>query len=516
MFGMVKMVSDKYLLGIDLGTSVCKSGIFSVDGRILAVARGEYQMESPHLGWAEHDQNIWWSEVSRTIRENLSKAKISPKDIVGVGCCAMSRGPSLISRDGRILRKCIINMDRRTVKQDRWAKENVKLTSGRHRIVGMPTSVKLLWIRENEPGLLEEAYKIIMPKSFLVWKLTGEFVEEPLDGSMTGMFDSVEGDWSDELLNAYQIPREKLAEIKKPWDIAGVVTKQAAMDTGLAEGTQVVVGSHDSECQIYGAGLTKVGRALDRTGTVGGLIVAVKKTQNTPGFSLIPEITFVTSGMIQTAGVSLRWARDQFCEPEKLVAEKMGVDAYKLMDQEVESVEHGSGGIFFMPYLLGRSSPMNRHGVIFGLTLETKREQIIRAVMEGFGYEIRRGKEKNLDSQGIKCDEVWTTGGGGKSRTWRQIKADILGLTYCKTNVEETGCLGAAVIAGYGVGVFNDIVSPIESIVKVVERTEPRPDYKKRYDELFQAYKELNDTLEQSGIYDDYVKAMEKGGIYLD
>lgn len=361
---------------------------------------------------------------------------------------------------------------------------------------------------------MKDAYKILMPKSFLVWKLTGKFAEEPLDGSMTGMFDSWKNDWSDELLNAYDIPREKLAEIMKPWDVVGGVTERAAKDTGLAEETPVVVGSHDSECQIYGAGLTKAGRALDRTGTVGGLIVGVEKPPDSSSFSLIPNITSISSGMIQTAGVSLRWARDQFCEVEKLIARKTGLDAYQLMDQEVERVEPGSDGLFFVPYLLGRSSPMNRYGSIFGITLETRREHIIRAVMEGFGYEIRRGKERNIDAQRIKCSEVWTTGGGGKSRTWRQIKADILGLTISRTNVDETGCLGAAVIAGYGVGVFSDLVSPIESIVKVVERTEPRPEYKKRYDELFQAYKRLNETLEKSGIYDNYVKALENGGIY--
>lgn len=144
----VEMISGKYLLGIDLGTSVCKSAIFGVDGKILAVARGEYPMETSHPGWAEQDQNVWWSEVTRTIRENLIKAMISPKDIVGIGCCAMSRGPSPISKDGRILRKCIINMDRRAVKQERWVKENIKFSGERYRQVTMPTSVKLLWLRK--------------------------------------------------------------------------------------------------------------------------------------------------------------------------------------------------------------------------------------------------------------------------------------------------------------------------------------------------------------------------------
>lgn len=342
------------------------------------------------------------------------------------------------------------------------------------------------------------------------------FVDEPLDAVATNLLDSSKKDWSDEALNIFDISREKLAEIKKPWDIAGGVTRQAAKDTGLAEGTPVVVGVWDNACQTLGAGFVKPGRVLDRTGTVGGFSVAVETTPGEPGFSLVPTITAINSSAIQTAGVSLRWARDQLCEVEKLLAGKLGVDAYQLMDQEAENVEPGSNGLFFIPNLIGRNNPINRCGLIFGITLGTKREYIIRAVLEGLGYEIRRGKERTIDALGIKCGEVWTSGGAGKSRTWRQIKADILGLTYCRTNIDETGCLGAAVIAGYGVGVYSDLVSPIESIVKVVERTEPRSEYKKRYDELFQVYKKLNDTLEQSGIYDRYVEALEKGGIFAE
>lgn len=506
----------KYLLGVDMGTTTCKSAIFNIDGTMLSVTGGEYPIISEHPGWAEHDQTMWWSEITRTIKENLYKTKISPSDIVGIGCCAQSHGPNLISKDGRVLMRCIIWPDRRAVKQEQWIKDNVKVFDGRRWEHGGQTltAVKLLWIKENKPDIWKETYKIILPKSFLVWKLTGKFSEEPQDGGTTDMLDYVKNDWSDDLLNAYGIPREKLAEIRMPWDIVGGVTEKASAETGLAIGTPVVTGSADGPCQTYGAGFIKVGRGLDRTGTVGGLSVAVEKPAGTPGFSIPQNIMSIGTGGSQTAGASFRWARDQLCDLERMIGEKTGIDAYQLMDYESEKVEPGSDGVFFAPYLLGRSGPMNRHGIIFGITLQTKREHIIRAVMEGFGYEIRRGKEKIWDPNGIKCDEVWTTGGGGKSRTWRQIKADILGLTYCKTNVEETGCLGAACIAGYGVGIFSDLVSPIEKAVRVVERNEPRPEYKKRYDELFGAYSKLNEMLEKSGIYDDYVKAMEEGGVY--
>lgn len=513
------MNSEKYLMGIDLGTSVCKSAIFGVDGSVHALARGAYPVESPHPGWAEQDPNLWWSEVARTIRENLAKTKIAPQDIIGVGCCGMSRGASFIGHDGRVLRKGLIWMDRRAVPQEQWIRAHFHFPYERQSTEQSLTAIaptvaaKILWVKENEPELWNATDKILLPKSFLGWKFTSQFVEEPQDAVLTNLFDRDLNDWSDDALAVYGIPRDKLAEIKKPWDIAGGVTAQAAKETGLVKGTPVVVGAWDGDCQTYGAGLVKPGMVLDRTGTVGRLTVAVEKPPGSLGFTLVPHVTYVSSNNIRTAGVSYQWARDQLCEPEKLLAITLGTEAYQLMDREAETMEPGAGGLFFVPYLQGRSGPANRFGLIFGITLETRRAQILRAVMEGLAYELRSGKEQIQSSQKIECQEIWTTGGAGKSRTWNQIKADILGVAYCRMNVEETGCLGAAVIAGYGVGVYRDLVTPIETIVKVMERTEPRLEYATRYDALFQAYTKLNWVLGQSGIDDMLAYALEKSGL---
>ncbi|UCD72800.1 MAG: hypothetical protein JSW01_04935, partial [Candidatus Bathyarchaeota archaeon] len=376
------------------------------------------------------------------------------------------------------------------------------------------TAVKLLWIKENRPEIWKETYKILLPHNFLVWKLTDIFSSEPLDAATTAMFDREKRDWSDRLLEAYGINRELLPEISQSTEVVGEVTAAAAEETGLAKGTPVVAGGSDGACQMFGAGFVRAGRGLDRTGTVGSLTVAVEKPADHKGyFGVVPDIISVRAGSTQTAGASLRWFRNQFCQIETEIAAKSGTTAYQLMDKEVDQVEPGSGGIIFNPYLLGRSGPMNKHGWFFGVTLHTSREQMMRAVMEGYAFELRRGKEKNWDTKGVSCEEVWTCGGGAESRTWRQIRADILGLTYCKTSMRESGNFGAAVLAGYGVGVFKDLISPVEDAVKVVERNEPREEYRERYDELFVIYEKLNTLLEESGIYDRHVKALENGGI---
>ena len=499
-----------YLLGIDLGTMVVKSVIFDLDGNNLGMGYGEYPIESPHPGWAEHDQNLWWSETKKTVREALSQSGANPKDIAAIGCCAQSHATNLISKDGRVLMKSIIWPDRRAVKQEQWIKENVGVQESEQTL----SAVKLLWIKENLPDIWKQTYKILLPHNFLVWKLTGVFSAEPLDASTTAMFDFEKDDWSDRLLKAYGIDRDLLPEISRPHDIVGTVTDKAAEETGLAKGTQVIAGSSDGAAQTFGAGFVRAGRGLDRCGTVGALSVAIEKSPDVKGWPyILPNITDASAGWTQTAGASLRWYRDQFCQVERLIAAKSGVSEYMLMDKEVDQVEPGAGGIVFNPYLLGRSGPLNKHGFFFGITLHTSREQMMRAVLEGYAFELRRGKKQNWDAQGIKCDEVWTCGGGAESRTWRQIRADILGLTYCKTSMKESGNWGVSVLAGYGVGLFKDLISPIENAVKVVERNEPREEYKERYDELSTIYDGLNDLLEKSGIYDRYVSSLEKGGI---
>jgi len=488
---------------------VVKTVVFDLKGNNLGMGYGEYPIESPHPGWAEHDQQLWWSETKKTLHEALSQAKINPEDIIGVGCCGQSHAPNLISKDGRVLMRSIIWPDRRAVKQEKWVKENIGERESNQTL----TAVKLLWIKENRPQIWDQTYKILLPHNFLVWKLTNEFSSEPLDAATTAMFDFRKNDWSDELLEAYGIDRSLLPEISKSTDIVGEVTAEAAEETGLAEGTPVVAGSSDGAAQTFGAGLVKPGRGLDRTGTVGVLMVAVERPSDHAGYPyIVPGIMSVSAGWTQTAGASLRWFRDSFCSLERLISDLIGESEYKLMDREVDQIEPGAGGVIFNPYLLGRSGPMNKHGFFFGITLHTTREQMMRAVMEGYAFELRRGM-KNWEEKGIKCDEVWTCGGAAESRTWRQIRADILGLTYCKTNIRESGNWGVAVLAGYGVGTFKDLVSPIEESVKVVERNPPQEEYRERYDYLFAIYDELNVLLEESGIYDKHVVALEKGGV---
>ena len=498
------MNERRCLMGIDLGLTFVKTGIFDTNGHCVGLGQGRYPLERPYLGWAEHDQNLWWSELIKTIKDARSEAKISLNKIVGIGVTGFGHGVSPVTRDGKLLTKCNTSQDQRAMKQLKWIKENTDIDQEDYG--GKIVSSKILWLKENRLEIYKKTFKFLFPSSFVIFKLTGKYSADVDSFTI--------GDWS-EITQTIGVPLQKLPEVHKPGEVVGEVMKKVAEETGLKEGTPVVAGAMDYACCLYGAGFVKPGRCVDLTGTVGGMTVAVAaKTVTGPhSFPIIPSIDRIRVAGSRTVGGLIRWFRDQFCQTEVEVAKKTGISEYQLIDCEAERVEPGSGGVFVTPHFFGKSigSDIDRVGTIFGLTWTTPRERVIRALMEGWAYELRRGMEASaLHKMGIKIEEVRAVGGGGRRRVWRQIKANVLGIPFSQINVDEAGCFGAAILAGVGVGLFKDFVSPIEEIVKVIERNEPKDEYRKRYDDLFQIYLKLNIILEQAGIYDQYFKILEK------
>jgi xylulokinase len=495
------MVEDRYLLGIDLGTTGVKSVLYRTDGKPVGTSYREYPTISLHSGWAEQDTDRWWTEVVTTVKAALHRAKIAPKKIVGIGCCGQSHGPTPLTKDGSPLAYCITHEDRRAVRQAEWVKERGGTGSQ------VRTAVKILWWKEKDPSIFHKAYKFLVPKDVIAHRLTGVFSTDPTDAAYTDMFDFDKHVWSDRLLEAYDIPKEKLPEIHQPWEIKGYVIKQTAKETGLREDTPVVTGGADWACTRYGAGLIKPGRAIDMTGTTAGITLALPRLNPNTSFwgkTIVPTIEPASGGSSQEgAGNMLRWFRDELGVVEKSLAEMTGIDTYFLMDREADTIEPGPGSILIIPNFVGGTSLGSKYGVIFGLTVETTRGQIIRAFMEALAYRLRLGLD-NARAKGIDVKEVWAIGGGGKSQVWRQIKADVMNVPYCKINVDEGGCFGVAILAGVGVGVYRDLIKPIDSMVKVVERNKPREKYRKKYEELFKVYKKLNAILEESKIFDEY------------
>lgn len=297
------MTENQYLMGVDLGLSGVKTGIFGMSGRCVGLSHGGYPMERPYPDWAEQDQNLWWSEVTRTIKEALYQSKIVSDKIVGIGVTGFGHGISPLTRDGKILTKCNTSQDQRSTKQVEWLRRNLNI-DGRY-FGGTPLiSSKILWLKENRPEIFNKTYKFLFPNSFIVFKLTGEFSADIDNAWNPDTFDFQKGDWSDALLQKIGIPYEKLPKVYKSWEIVGKVTRKAADETGLKKGTPVIAGAMDAACCRYGAGCIKPGRSIDITGTVGmwGVAVDSKAPVGHTTFTLIPSVGFVRGGGSRTAG----------------------------------------------------------------------------------------------------------------------------------------------------------------------------------------------------------------------
>jgi len=349
----------------------------------------------------------------------------------------------------------------------------------------------------------------LLPTNFIVYKLTDQFVTDYTNVSVTDMYSIEAADWSDSLLEAYGIPREKLPRVCDPWEVIGEVTQKASRETGLKKGTPVVPGGGDWACTFYGAGYVKPGRAVDMTGTVCALNIAQASPRSIKYQCIVPMIAHRLRGGSQTAGVIYRWFRDQFGMIENILGETIPHDNYQRLDREAAG---SSPGLLLTPHFLGEEhwKVGVRYGLLFGLTLDTKRGQIIRAILEGLAYELRR---RLWGESPVDIKEVRTIGGGAKSNIWRQIKADIIGVPFCKINIDEGGCFGAAMVAGVGVGHFKDLISPIETFVKVVERNEPQKEFQHKYNELYKLYSKILQILDHSNIYEDYNATLKQLGL---
>jgi len=502
-------------LGIDLGTMGVKSTLYSVEGEIVGNHYEEYPLYSPKPRYAEQRQEEWWEKTRLTIRHVLAQSKISSEEIKGIGVCGQGHGLSPISSDGEFLYPCITWVDQRTDEQVEWILENV----GEDKVMNINmfivdnayTAPKILWLRENMPEAYEKAEYFLLPTDVLKYFLTGTFTTDVTNAFVTDMFDVKRQDWSEELLEDYGIPRENLPDVYRGEEVIGEVTVEAARETGLAKGTPVVAGGLDAPVTFYGAGFVKPGRGVDMTGTVGVVMIAGEG----PGMPLaiVSGLTVVGWAGSQAAASIYRWFKNELCEVEEVVSKRTDADVYQLLNREAEKVAPGSKGLIVTPNFIGQRRPGNvdSKGIAFGLSLTTTKPQINRAIMEGLAYEIRRGLQSIL-ATGARCDEIRAIGGGGRSKLWRQIKADVVGIPYCRINIDEGGTFGAAVMSGVGVGIFDDLVTPIEEIIKVVEREEPREEFKPIYDDLYRFYCKLEETLETQETYKEYVSILKKHG----
>ncbi len=497
-----------FLLGIDIGTSGTKTVMFDEAGNTVASALGEYPLYQPNMGWAEQDPEDWWKATYATIKEVLAKSGVKPQEVKGIGLSGQMHGAVLLDRDHQVLRKAIIWCDQRSAAEcdeitSKIGKERLIEITANPALTGF-TASKVMWVKNNEPEIFEKIKKILLPKDYIRFKLTGEFATEVSDASGMQFMDIPGRRWSGEVLSKLGIAEEQLGKLYESQEVSGKVSKYAAELTGLVEGTSVVGGAGDQAAGAVGNGIVKPGIISSVIGTSGVVFAYTEKVSIDPlgrvhTFCHAVPNTWHIMGVTQGAGLSLKWFRDNFCIEEKRTAELMKIDPYVLMDQEAERVAAGCSGLVFLPYMMGERTPHldpNAKGVFFGLSAKHEKQDFVRAVMEGVVYSLRDCLEIIKD-MGVGISEVRASGGGGKSKLWRQMQADVFGSDIVTINSSEGPALGVALLAGVGTGVYKNVAEACEATIKVKTVQKADMELNARYTQYYEIYRRLYRSLKQ-------------------
>ncbi|MDD3243411.1 MAG: xylulokinase [Eubacteriales bacterium] len=495
-----------YLLGVDIGTSGTKTVLFDEHGRTVASCTKEYPLYQPQIGWAEQDADDWWIASRDSIAEVVAKSGVDKRDIKGIGLSGQMHGMVLLDADGKVLRKAIIWCDQRTAAQC----GEINALVGPERLIeitGNPpltafTAAKVMWVKDNEPDIFDKTRKVLLPKDYVRYKLTGEFASEVSDASGMQFLDINRRTWSREVMDKLGIPFEWLPEVYESYVISGKVTREAAQMTGLWEGLPVAGGGGDQAAGAVGNGIVRPGVVSSTIGTSGVVFAHLDQIAYDPKGRLqtfchaVPGAWHLM-GCTQGAGLSLQWMRNQFGQMEQALAQRMGVDPYVLMGEEAARAKAGCDGLIFLPYMMGERAPHldpNARGVFFGLTNTHRREEMIRAVMEGVSYSLLDCLNIMRD-MGVDPSQVRASGGGGKSPLWRQMQADMFGTEMVTINSSEGPALGVALLAGVGAGVYASVPEACDAAIQVTGSQAPIAENAAAYAAYYPIYRNLYTAL---------------------
>jgi len=502
--------SSKYILIHDLGTTGNKACLFNEKGELKGMVYYPYRTYYPHPGYAEQNPLDWWEALCSSTKEIIKLTNVSPHNIACISFSGTMIGCIPVDKKGNLLRKFVpIYSDARAHKQAHYiarkmgGDEKIYNITGTGQVPDCYSISKFLWFKENEPEIFRRTYKFLNTKDYIIGRLTGKFVStDYTDASNMGLLDINERKWSREILQAAGIPKNMLPEVQKSTTIVGEISEEVAEEVGLPPGTPVVIGGGDVCCSATGAGVVRKGIGFiylgsgNWFGTYADEPKLDSKTRTVNLCHLIPSKYLLLYIMVN-GGICYQWIRDNIFDYERNIARKINIDPYELMNLKAKKVKPTSNNLIFLPYMrgvwAGSYNPYAR-GAFIGLSLVHSKDDIARAVLEGVGFSLRVLMEMS-ENQGIKVDEIRIIGGGAKSSLWCQIIADICGKPIARPLLtQEAGCLGAAISAGVGIGIFKDFMVA-EDLVKITDIVYPRAENHKRYNNIYPIFKEAYQAL---------------------
>ena len=497
-------MDDELLLAIDLGTQSTRAALLALDGSVVGFASRAQEMHTPRPGWAEQDPDTWWRHTVDCIREIIGETGVSPTRIVAVGAGGQMHGTVPLSVEGNVLSHRVqLWNDKRAAAMVEEFERSANAPSAARLAANPPIAnwmgFKIKWIQQYQPELYEETWKFVVPKDYLNFRLTGAVGIDYSEASGSFLMDVRNRVWSEDLIAWMGLDSAKLPSLHRSTDVVGTVTDEAARLTGLARGTPVVAGGGDMLCTLLAAGLWKQGAASDITGTSSIFSVFTEEPVLDTRLMNLHHVTegWVPFGITDAGGVSLKWFKDEFCGEQVASAAESGVPVYDVLTALASEVPAGAEGLLFFPYLMGErtlGSPYAR-GTLLGLTPRHGTGAMVRAIMEGVTFELKRTLEI-VEGAGHPVNLVYHSGGGAYSDLWSQIKADIYQKPVVTFEHTEGGLLGAAALAGAGVGVYESEVAGVERCLKVRDTFTPDLAVADRYDHQYAVFKQVHDLLQ--------------------
>jgi xylulokinase len=499
-------VTRQYIIAYDVGTGGSKAVLVDMRARVLGSAIEPYSVHYPRPGWAEQEPEDWWRAVTGGTRQLLERYNVRPADVLCTTFTTQMLGILPMDAQGKCLQRAIIWLDARAGQQAgrvmrRLLHPSIFAAVAGTRLSGKDWIPKLWWLRENAPELYAHTAKILDVNGYLLYRATGQMAIDWTAASATGMFDLSKKTWDNFIIKFFDLPLEKMPELKRPIETVGVgLTAEAARELGLLAGTPVIAGAGDALTAAVGSAAVEVGDQHVYLGTSSwvGVIIG-KKVTGKSGIATIqaadPTKNFLFAEN-ETAGACLKWIADEFYRSEQ--ADPAVENVYALMDADVQGIEPGSKHLIFTPWMYGERAPIDDiyvRSTFFNLSADHKREHLLRAVYEGVAYNLRWTFDVLNQKFHLWQDTVRVVGGGARGNPWLQIVADVTKKRVERVaNPQEAGAVGAAMVAAIGLGIYPDFPS-LKRVVKVTDVFEPQGCNAEIYDRLYNGYRQVYKAL---------------------
>ncbi len=482
-----------YYIGVDLGTSAVKLLLMDGEGKIRKIVSRDYPLFFPQPGWSEQNPQDWIRETFSGIQELT--AECDKSQIAGIGCGGQMHGLVVLDGDDQVIRPAILWNDGRTEEETAYlntviGKDKLSEYTANIAFAGF-TAPKILWMQKHEPDKFRRIRKIMLPKDYINYCLTGVHACDYSDASGMLLLDVKNRSWSQEMLKICGVTEAQMPGLYESWEVTGNLKPEVAREFGLPEDVKVVAGAGDNAAAAVGTGIVGEGGCNISLGTSGTLFISSEHFGVDPNNALHAfahaDGGWHLMGCMLSAGSCNKW----------FVEEILGGNDFRAEESVITDEDLGRNHVFFLPYLMGERSPINdvnARGTFTGLTMDSRRQDLVQAVLEGVAFAIRDSFEV-ARSLGLDIPRSRVCGGGSKSPLWRKIFANVLGIPLDRVKTEQGPGYGGAMLAMVGCGLYPSVKDAAEALVELGGTTEPDPEITARYEAQYRKFSRIYPAL---------------------